>query len=250
MLLIKKGEECFLSVAPLNCSFINLGQDSSWQLPPVLKLSLTKTSIVGIINTVAETFFFSTNTSVIYQETRPDNIRSCLSFLCQELWVMHHLLQEANYPHLQLCVQLKVLRSNKQSRYRSLFFPFQKTQTDGKKRQIAGKDWSVPASVWRPSDAAHSGLCWWRLFWWQTLCLHSAGLWENLEAGLTKLHSNWAPTSQSTQICDAAILTHRLVFSVMFCYFRYESRFIECRWGPDQNNICIPLIHSLIFLKA
>lgn len=44
-------------------------------------------------------------------ETQPDDVGSCLSFLCQELWVMHHLLQEANYPHLQLCVQLKVLRT-------------------------------------------------------------------------------------------------------------------------------------------
>lgn len=45
-------------------------------------------------------------------EKQPDDVGSCLSFLCQELWVMHHLLQEANYPHLQLSVQLKVLRTN------------------------------------------------------------------------------------------------------------------------------------------
>lgn len=43
---------------------------------------------------------------------QPDDVGSCFSFLCQELWVMHHLLQEANNPHLQLCVQLKVLRTN------------------------------------------------------------------------------------------------------------------------------------------
>lgn len=43
---------------------------------------------------------------------QPNNVGSCLSFLCQELWVMHHLLKEANYSHLQLCVQLKVLRNN------------------------------------------------------------------------------------------------------------------------------------------
>ena len=28
-----------------------------------------------------------------------------------------------------------------------------------------GGKWAVPASVWRPSDAAHSGLCLWQLFW-------------------------------------------------------------------------------------
>lgn len=48
----------------------------------------------------------------VITEKQPDNVGSCFSFLCQELWVMHHLLQEANYPHLQLCVQLKVLRNN------------------------------------------------------------------------------------------------------------------------------------------
>lgn len=50
--------------------------------------------------------------SDLITENQPDNVGSCLSFLCQELWVMHHLLQEANYSHLQLCVQLKVLRNN------------------------------------------------------------------------------------------------------------------------------------------
>lgn len=46
-------------------------------------------------------------------ENQPDNVGSCLSFLCKQLWVMHHLLQEADYSHLQLCVQLKVLRIHK-----------------------------------------------------------------------------------------------------------------------------------------
>lgn len=43
-------------------------------------------------------------------EDLPDNIGSCLSLLCQQLWVVHHFLQEANYTHFQLWVQLKVLQ--------------------------------------------------------------------------------------------------------------------------------------------
>lgn len=62
---------------------------------------------------------------------QPDNVGSCLPFLCQELWVMHHLLQEANYPHLQLCVQLKVLKTHTgtttESLQRCCFFPCKDT---------------------------------------------------------------------------------------------------------------------------
>lgn len=78
-----------------------------------------------LTNPLAESFFFHwvlTNSCVIHDcksnqamitENQPDNVGSCLSFLCKQLWVMHHLLQEANYSHLQLCVQLKVLRIHK-----------------------------------------------------------------------------------------------------------------------------------------
>lgn len=45
-------------------------------------------------------------------ESQPNNVGSCLSFLCQELRVMHHLLQETNYPHLQFRILLKVLRTH------------------------------------------------------------------------------------------------------------------------------------------
>lgn len=48
-------------------------------------------------------------------ENQPDNVGGCFSFLCKQLWVMHHLLQEANYSHFQLCVQLKVLRIHKRT---------------------------------------------------------------------------------------------------------------------------------------
>lgn len=46
-------------------------------------------------------------------EVPPDNVGSCLSFLCQQLRVVHHLFQKANYSSLQLCVHLKVLRNHR-----------------------------------------------------------------------------------------------------------------------------------------
>lgn len=46
--------------------------------------------------------------------------------------------------------------------------------------------WAVPASVWSPSDAARLRLCWWLLFWWQTLCLHFSGLSESLQPGQSR----------------------------------------------------------------
>lgn len=47
------------------------------------------------------------------KEIPPDNVGSCLSFLCQQLRVVHHLFQKANYSNLQLCVHLKVLRNHR-----------------------------------------------------------------------------------------------------------------------------------------
>lgn len=43
---------------------------------------------------------------------QPDDVCRRLSFLRQELWVVHHLLQEADDPELQLRVELKVLRGD------------------------------------------------------------------------------------------------------------------------------------------
>lgn len=43
---------------------------------------------------------------------QPDDVCRCLPLLRQELWVVHHLLQEADDPQLQLHVELKVLRGD------------------------------------------------------------------------------------------------------------------------------------------
>lgn len=69
---------------------------------------------------------------VAIKESQPDNVGSCLSFLCQELGVMHHLLQETNYPHLQLWVQLKVLRK---SHNRSIVFLLRCREMERRNRQ-------------------------------------------------------------------------------------------------------------------
>lgn len=79
---------------------------------------------------------------------------------------MHHLLQEANYTHLQLCVQLKVLRTHVYIITEVLFVSFKDIGGggEGQKHKEKEKRWTAPVSAWRPSDAAHSGLCWWQLF--------------------------------------------------------------------------------------
>lgn len=83
----------------------------------------------------------------------PDDVCSCLPFLCEELGVMHHLLQETNDPHLQLHVQLKVLRSDG------------RVIAGGRspKKQRGAEEMTerhIPVGVWTPSDAAHLRLCW------------------------------------------------------------------------------------------
>lgn len=73
---------------------------------------------------------------------------------------MHHLLQEANYSHLQFYVQLKVLR--KHTRKTTLLLHgsyYTALETEGIKK----RGQSSPESVWTPSDAAHSGLYLWPL---------------------------------------------------------------------------------------
>lgn len=69
---------------------------------------------------------------------------------------MHHLLQEADDPHLQLRVQLKVLRTDRVI-----------TGGRGPEKQRGEEEMTerrVPAGVWTPNDAAHLRLCWWQLF--------------------------------------------------------------------------------------
>lgn len=39
----------------------------------------------------------------------PDDVGCCLSFLCQKLWIMHDLFQEADHLAFELTVGFKVL---------------------------------------------------------------------------------------------------------------------------------------------
>lgn len=66
---------------------------------------------------------------------------------------MHHLLQETNDPHLQLRVQLKVLRSDGRVITGGQSPEKQRGAEEMTKRHI-------PVGVWTPSDAAHLRLCW------------------------------------------------------------------------------------------
>lgn len=39
----------------------------------------------------------------------PDDVGRCLSLLCQQLWIMHDLFQEADHLAFELTVAFKVL---------------------------------------------------------------------------------------------------------------------------------------------
>lgn len=141
----KKGF-CFLKLNPgVFCPWLNLGQDLGWCTVSRLPVFVT------VFNCWHQRIFFIPPPGAdkkmchiwLYAlssddngKNQPDNVRSCLSFLCQELWVMHHLLQETNYSHLQLCVQLKILRNQQQQcHYRSVFLleRKEKKETNSKK---------------------------------------------------------------------------------------------------------------------